>query len=430
MYTFAALLVAAVSGSSVPPPQLIYNESFTYAYMGDTSLSKGSDGRPYFQLGTSLNKPHLLEVHGPTGKLLWSKTDNRSGAAFSASTARHTEAQPVGGHVDLVVCTHYWNGPSPDFPGCSVQGYSMASGPTPVWTFNTPGQALCALTSLEMSDDGSSVALSASIASGNGLAPGLWLLDGQTGAIKWAQGGNDTSAGAGPLSISAKGSYLCHSYQSGQSYKVSVLLSSGELRFSAFEGWNTPGQISDSGDYLVLPGQDMVSFLKWDAATSTYSPAFPIFRPTNGNDWAPDNMALSSDATGGADNAELVSVAWMRFDGKQARVTTHSLATGKLLGDVTTPLNTAYGNSARVAMDGVYTGVALQGDNDNSPTVWLLQAGVAEPLFSYTTRGSMEAVDVVLDASAGKLWLTVAGKACNDNVPCMGSDALVWEFAV
>ena len=381
----------------------------------------------YFQLGTSLNKPHILEVHGPTGTLLWSKTDNRSGAAFSAATARHTEAQPQG-HVDLVVCTHFWNGASPDFPGCSIQGYSMASGPSPVWSFATPGQAPCALTSLDFSDDGSSVALAASLDTGSGMAPALWLLHGQNGTVRWKRGGTDASAGAGPLSLSASGAYLCHSYQTGQGYRVDVLLSTGELRFSAVEGWNTPGQISDTGSFLVLPGQDMVSFLKWDG--SSYTPAFPPFRPTNGNDWAPESMALSSDASGAAENAELVSVAWMRFDGKQARVTTHSLVTGRLLTDVTTPLNTAYSNSARVAMDGAFTGVALQGDNDDSPTVWLLQAGAAEPLFSHTTRGSMEAVDVVLDASAGKLWLTVVGKACNDNVACMGSDALAWEFKV
>ena len=238
------------------------------------------------------------------------------------------------------------------------------------------------------------------------------------------------------------------------------------MRGSVAEGWNTPGMLSEDGVYLVVGGQDNCMFYNFSAGA--YQPALPRFYPGDGTgerrpalrrrgscvaarrrldlsspllpaplppppsrntDWYVNDIAVTSDGSGAAD-AELVSLAWSRFDQRQARVTTLSMVTGAVLTDWLSPVNAdQLGNGARLAMDGAFTGVALQGDNADSPTAVVLAAGSSTPLLSFTSRGSMNSAALVVESAAASLVFAVAGKACNNNVACMGSDAFAWRLA-
>ena len=97
----------------------------------------------------------------------------------------------------------------------------------------------------------------------------------------------------------------------------------------------------------------------------------------------------------------------------QARLTTYSMVSGALLTDYLTPVNAKLQTNPTVRMDGMYTALALWGDAADVPTVVLLQAGSSVPLFTYTTPGSMFAVDIVLDGTT--LYFSAAGKAVPAN---------------
>ena len=413
MPALTLFLLAAV----VAAQQMIWNQSFEYAYFNDISTALSPvPGGAAFALGTSVNKPHVLEAYDATGAPLFSISDNRSGAAFTTASARHAEDAATVGAVDLAVISYYWDGTiHPEFGlPCVVNGFATSS-PAPAlpkWTFTTNASLGCAFSSLAFSDDGSTVALAAMVDVGTGaLAPALFVLQGQTGALAWSSGGTDPSKGSagGAVWLSARGTWLVHSHgMPGGAYLVEVMSGAdGTVRGSVGEGWNTPGMLSEDGNYLVVGGQDNCMFYNYTGGA--YQPALPRFRPGDGTDWYVADIAVTSDGSG-AEEAELVSLAWTRFDSKVARVTTLSLVTGRLLSDwSSSPVNTQFGNGARLSMDGAFTGVALEGDNNDSPTAVILFAGSNDPLLSFTSRGSMNSAALVLEKNTSMVF-AVSGK--------------------
>ena len=466
----ASAIFALAAASAFPQP--FWNQSFDYAYFSDVAITRAAalPGGAAFALGTALNKPHIFQAFDATGAALFSVTDNRTGAAFTTASARHAESAPNGA-VDLALISYYWDGSiQPDFGlACVVTGFasSSAAPATPVWTFSTNASLGCSPSSLAFSDDGSTVALAAMADDGTGtLVATLFVLHGQTGALAWS---TSLDAGVakqgGAVWLTARGSWLVHSHTAGSAggYSVDVRSAAdGSMRGSVAEGWNTPGMLSEDGVYLVVGGQDNCMFYNFTAGA--YQPALPRFYPGDGTgerrpafprrcsrvaacrrldpsspllsspppratDWYVNDIAVTSDGSGAAD-AELVSLAWSRFDQRQARVTTLSMVTGAVLTDWLSPVNAdQLGNGARLAMDGAFTGVALQGDNDDSPTAVVLAAGSSTPLLSFTSRGSMNSAALVVESAAASLVFAVAGKACNNNVACMGSDAFAWRLA-
>ncbi len=108
----------------------------------------------------------------------------------------------------------------------------------------------------------------------------------------------------------------------------------------------------------------------------------------------------------------------------------------QLLLDYTTPANPQLETMAILAADGPYVGVATFGNDGDVPTALLFavdptgQAPPATaPIFSYTTPGSMFAVDVVYthtNATADAVLLAVAGKHVAASRVGNGGDAYAW----
>jgi hypothetical protein len=111
------------------------------------------------------------------------------GGSFLVSTARHTEAQGAGG-VDIAAAL----APPASGPiACTVLGFSSLSpsGATPSWVWN---KTACVVFSVSMSDDGSMVVVTGGLdIQQPKLAPFITALDGQSGATKWFNGGDDAS---------------------------------------------------------------------------------------------------------------------------------------------------------------------------------------------------------------------------------------------
>jgi hypothetical protein len=54
----------------------------------------------------------------------------------------------------------------------------------------------------------------------------------------------------------------------------------GSVRGSVAEGWNTPGMLSEDGEYLVVGGQDNCMFYNFSGGA--YQPALPRYYPGDG----------------------------------------------------------------------------------------------------------------------------------------------------
>jgi len=183
---------------------------------------------------------------------------------------------------------------------------------------------------------------------------------------------------------------------------------------------------------------DSAKIYKWDASSNSYTVA-ASFVPSATNastNWFCVDAAMSSDGSGAAD-AELASFAWISQDVLTARVSIYSMVTGALLTDWSSTTAKQLQTNPTIRMDEQYVGVALWGDQAlaGDPSVVLLSAGTAQPLYGYATPGSMFGVDVVVDHAActptkDVVYLAVAGKHVPANEMGNGGDAFAWRIDV
>lgn len=136
--------------------------------------------------------------------------------------------------------------------------------------------------------------------------------------------------------------------------------------------------------------------------------------PPGGGTWYATTAAISSDGSGVAEK-ELVTFGYITETALGARVMIYSMVTGALLTDYVSPVNAQLQTYPTVRMSGNYAGVCLWGDNDDVPTVILMSAKSAKPIFTYTTPGSMFGIDVVHDVGASTptndvVYIAAAGK--------------------
>jgi hypothetical protein len=150
--------------------------------------------------------------------------------------------------------------------------------------------------------------------------------------------------------------------------------------------------------------------------------------------WYAAGSSISSDGSG-AEGGELACFSFFCGAGAnsncsgtalQARIIIASLVTGNIFNDYFTPVNDVLQTNANVRMDGDVCGVALWGDRDDVPTAIALKAGIAAPIMTYVTPGSMSAVDVVVDGD--NVFFSVAGRHVPANVMGMGGDAYTFKF--
>jgi len=409
--------------SRPPPPSSSGEPDYTYV---TAAISRhGAGASPTFVSAADFAlKPTFLQTYNvstASGGFIWEFSDDVNGGGLMVATARHTEAQGVGG-VDIAAALL----PPQSAPiACTVLGFSSLSpsGATPAWAWN---KTACAVFSVSFSDDGSTVVVTGGLdISQPKLAPFITALDGQSGAVKWLSGGDDASQFGGSAMVTEKGAFVAYS-RADDTVLVLDGATGAPRGLALSMGWNNPAQLSDSGDYLAWAGEDNANIYQWDAAAQKYTEVTSFDPPGPSHAWYATGSSLSSDGSG-AEGGELACFAYFCGAGAnsncsgtalQARVIIASLVTGNILTDYFTPVNDQLQTNANVKMDGDVCGVALWGDRDDVPTAVALRAGSSKPLLEYVTPGSMNAVDVVVDADG--VYMTVAGRHVPANVMGMG----------
>jgi hypothetical protein len=297
----------------------------------------------------------MVEVYNvsDSGENVWSYPDSRQGASFSVTMARHTESSPTPtapGVVDTLVV----NQPPPGEDGCHVLAFDSLGTGAPAWSLELLN---CSIFSASISDDGALAVISGGLNIGAPkLAPVVWALDGQTGKKKWQVGGDDASQYGGTVRVSARGNFVAYSRMDDT---VVVLdAASGQARGEAIsEGWNTPAELSDTGDMLAFSGQDVATIYAWDAASQAYAVKYTL-TPSGAEQWYSIVTSVSSDGSG-AEDKELACFGFITGRALSARVLIVSMVTGKVLTDYTTPTNAQLQTNPNVKMDGNFCGVAL-----------------------------------------------------------------------
>ena len=423
IFDVALAAATAVVTSAAPTAELIWTQStaaatYTTASIVHHNTTQGAT--PSFVAATWLNNPIEVEAYNTSDNgaaPLWAfQGCGHTDSAFWATTARHSQRQGgVGARADtLAVETQAL---PPATLVVSAFDSTSPSGGSPLWNYSfETGQ----VASIDMSDDGSTAAIALWQWNAAGvISSWLFVFDAQTGAVRFSV--QEPLARGGPCTLSGSGAYIA--WTQGDSVAV-IDGASGSQRGSLVSvGWNTEAQISDSGDTLVVLGKEDGGIYLWNATLGDYSLALTIVPPDDAA-WYSDSSSLASNS---AAYGDVAAFGFLGSGALQARVLIYAAATGALLTDYTTPLNAKLQTNTYLRSDGDYVGVALWGDQDDVPTVALLKAGVAAPLFTYTTPGSMVAVDVV-QGSPGEVYLAAAGKHTPANIVGNGGDAYTWRI--
>lgn len=418
------LLVALPLASlATPSASLIWHQTEPDATYDSAAISlHGPGSSPTFAVSTSgLDTwPVMLEVYNASGSPLWTYTaitDNAT--AFLAVMARHAEAGGVGA-VDMIACEGDEDGAG-QAGVVWVRGFaSTGTSAEPAWSVQLTEVRL--VSGLAVSDDGSSGAVSLFVydAQTGAVSPQLLVLDAQSGAVRVnvtrAEGGP-----GGPVSISETGAWVA--WTQGDSVFV-YDGTSGALRGEAIQmGWNTAAQLNDDGSFVAFSGQDTAAIWAWDAASGVYTLNSTI---APAGTWYSESCAVSSNSP---TYGPIAVFGWATFDARQAHVTVYQMSTGTLLANYTSLPNAQLQTSANVRIDGDLVGISLWGDSDDVPTAVVLQAGVAEPVFTFVTPGSMAGTDIVVDRQDPTVaYFSVAGRLVPANIMGKGGDAYTWKL--
>ena len=343
-----------------------------------------------------------------SGENIWSYASTSTGLpTFQVDMARHADSFGVGA-IDTVAAEAQFVPPS----SCQIFGWDSTKGDgTPVWSINVTNCDSNLLYDddrfIDISDDGSTVAFSGYVAQGASTIGTLWVIDGQSGAVRYSKTLDPKVAPGGPVQTSENGTWVAWSTGNG------VMVADGKTGAvrDTIGNSGTQAEISDSGDFVAFASGDVYIY-SWDATNNQYKLAFqPV---PSGGPWYATSCAISSDGSGAADK-ELVTVGFISADALQARVLIYSMVTGAVVQDYLSPTNAQLQTYPTVRSSGDYSCVCLWGDQDDVPTAIVMSATAAKPVFTYVTPGSMFGVDCVHDISASTpandvVYFTVAGK--------------------
>ena len=371
---------------------------------------------PTFSAGTWLNTPvevAVFDAKGPT----WAYQADDEDDMFQVDMARHTESFGSGA-LDTFAAQASIDGPD---GGCVLRGWSsLSSSSTPGWEVSWPSFTSALLMDsdryVDVSDDGSTLAFSATITLPDGSLQGmLSLFDAQSGGLLWRR----NSTVAGPVQVSAQGSWVAWT----QNTHVTVLSGvDGTPRCPPINmGWDTMAVLSDAGDVLAWPSKALGQVARWNATAGAYALSSTVV-PSGGVAWEGQSAAISGDADG------LVAFAYTDAPALTARVLLVTFD-GKVVADYVSATNAVLQTVPVVRCDGQYAAAVLWGDSGEVPTVVLLRAGSVDPGFTAITPGSMFGVDVAVTKDvfgAETVYLVVAGKDVPANSEGDGGQAIAW----
>ena len=419
---------AAAAASAAPTAELVWEqhtEAATYTTASIVRNPTGS-GAPTFVAATWLTTPIEVEAYNTSDNgaaPLWAfQGGGKVDSAFWATTARHTQRAGGGAaaRVDPLAVETTALPPAP----VVVRAFDSRSpsGGTPVWSYSL---ADAQPASIDMSDDGSTAALACwQWDEAGAITSWLFVFDAQNGTLRFSL--QEPLARGGPVTLSGSGAYMA--WTQGDSLAV-VDGATGQQRGSLISmGWNTEGQISDSGDTVVFAGQQEGQILHWNASAQDYTLVHRI-QPPDETAWFSDSSSLASNS---ATYGDVAAFGFLGGGELQARVLVFAASgaqSGTLLSDYTTPKNAKLQTNTYLRSDGDFVGVALWGDQDDVPTAVLLRAGSDAPAFSFVTPGSMMGVDLVHDQDMGEVYFAVAGKHVPANQYGNGGDAYTWRIS-
>jgi hypothetical protein len=427
----AASAVAASSSSSAPTATMVFNQTEAVAVYDGVGISRHAAGST-FAVASSLNPPEFVEIYDAAGNVQW--TFNVGAGTYLVDSARHLDTGASGTAVDTFAAFLGSNG------GAVLYGLTSTSNTAkPNWLTTLDGCATDGgggtYTGLQAADGGNAVAFLChhAGAAGQNATARAYLIDGQSGAIKWDLDlGTTIQAGQGDISITSDGAYVLFVNENGvptpntaTAYVIDG--ATGKVR-GAPGGLTIPffitAAITDSGDYVALGDEDVVHVWKWSGAA--YAPHQDLAIP---NSWIPWDVVAST----GTDQEELIVVGAISDNVLQVQVTAFNVSTGAMTTNWQTTPNAKLQNNPTLRADGPFIGVSLWGDAGELPTVALLKSGSSTPLFTYVTPGSMFAVDIAVDtvtATETTVLLSAAGKHVPANAMGNGGDAYGWSIVV
>lgn len=131
----------------------------------------------------------------------------------------------------------------------------------------------------------------------------LWIIDGQTGRVKFNVTGTGDNSG-GPVMLSETGALVA--WSTGSSVMV-INGSNGAIVDNVAMGCQSQAEISDDGMFLACAGAQGLIWA-WNAGTGKYASKFAVTPP--GGQWIAVSTSISADGTGAVDK-QLASFAWI-----------------------------------------------------------------------------------------------------------------------
>lgn len=352
---------------------------------------------------------------------------------FQTDTAHR--ANPATGSVDSVALQVSMTG----WGTCTLMGF-VTTGPSawnnangsPAWSYQIPNCQADVMSdtnyNADLSDDASTVAMSAFVNTTTGVFAKLAVLDAQTGKVIFTHETPATYLWG--VSMSDTGAFVAMSVNNqAQIYDVDKQILRASVSLDT--AWVAPAAISAGGDYVAVAGADRSFVYQWNGNQYALSQTLV---PTGGQ-WYASAVDLQSFIPEN-EAGEIVSILWRDGPALTVRVTSFSLSTGKVLVDWTSSSNTRLQNTGAISGAGPYVAVGLWGDAGatTSPTIVLLKsvAGqtATQPLFSYVTPGSMFGIDVSYNTvgSTDNVWVVSGGKHVHANIMGAGGDAFAFQI--
>ena len=443
-----AVLSSAAAASSASSSSLIFSAADSSQIFGSVSVSRQAAGGASFAVGTDFGENQYALVNSSTV----------GGPAF-----RLTPAAPCGGSCSLFVDQARHAGAAAGAPAvdtfvlevgdgaCTVSGF-FSAGPratgAAAWTTTVPscdaseglgGAYRC----FQASDDGSLVALQA-VGKDAGLPNATaraYAFDGQTGAIRWTYDLKGDPAGQGDITITSDGAFVAFVNEDSEPClncaQLHVLVgASGALRALVQIPFFIAAGLAEDASFAVIQNFTHLKgsepwILAWNASASSYDLLHRLALPDDGFEYDLWDIAVTQTPAG-----PIAVLGWIQAGTVQRlRVNAWQCESGALQMDWAAPPNTDTGlqNNPTIRSYGGYIALALWGDSGNAPTVELLTTASNASLFSFTSPGSMMAVDIAVDSSAPAedvVYIAAGGKHVPANVMGSGGDAYVWRVAV
>lgn len=282
--------------------ELLWNQTEKAAVYSTAGISRHAGTTPTFSTATYLNQPEMVEAwniskSSPSSGPMWQYTAQDKTATFQLAMARHADAFGTGA-VDMVAaestlgsgltgtCTVYaWS----SLGAASSQGH-------PAWTFVVPDCTFAQLNDasdmqVAISDDGATVCFSMTTQIGSNVSSNLWLLEGQTGGVRFNLTVDNTAAGE--VTISESGAWV--GWDSGNGLYV-LDAATGSTRAVVPAGGLTA--ISSDASYLAVGGDNSGSVYAWDGASSMYMKTHTVRVPNPGPYlWLCSSVTMSSTAS-------------------------------------------------------------------------------------------------------------------------------------